>query len=82
MIVVVTLPDAVAEAPFETAAFDAATVKLSGPSTSVSLSVGSVNVKFPSNVEVSVSPTVVTLPTVPPSDRHPGLGRVLKILQE
>ena len=64
VIVVRTLPDAVAEAPFEAAAFDAATVKLSEPSTSVSLSVGSVNVKFPSKVEASVSPTVVTLPTV------------------
>ena len=62
--VVMTLPDAVAEAPLEAAAFDAATVKLSEPSTSVSLSVGSVNVKLLSNVEDSVRPTVVTLPTV------------------
>ena len=64
VIVVRTLPPAVAEAPFETAAFDAATVKLSEPSTSVSLSVGSVNVKLLSKVEASVSPTVVTLATV------------------
>ena len=64
VIVVVTIPDAVAKAPFETAAFNAATVKLSGPSTSKSSSVGSVNVKFPLNVEASVRPTVVTLPFV------------------
>src|SRR5262245_48278097 len=46
-------PDAVAEALLEIAAFDAATVKLSEPSTSESSNVGSVNVQLPSNVESS-----------------------------
>ena len=83
VIVVVTIPDAVAKAPFETAAFNAATVKLSGPSTSKSSSVGSVNVKVPvkrrgkrqtNRRDVAIRHRR--------SNRHAEPGRVLEILQE